>query len=295
MLISGLNSYLGRRAASNLASDEFQVFGLIRDVKLFEATGFEPVTANLLSVDLLRKEHAYMDCAVNDFEVGICFAPSTNLDDQVSLQVELTRIKNFITLLQTNKCNRVIYFARLVDQNYIRYIQQLFIEYAIDYTIVIANIALGKHSLADRYFRQLMSEKYVWYDEAMANVEFRPIAALDVLRWIRSISWKTEFINQILELGGVQKMSVKELFRLYKSLNKVNNVASLCLTFYTTCFFSVKENYIKRITSKSNECFVMNILLIIQLGPNVFPFPSHQSKKSYCMTSKSPKTLIGIF
>ncbi len=241
MLISGLNSYLGRRAASNLASDDCQVYGLIRDAKLFEATGFEPVTATLLSVDLLRKEHAYTDCAMANLGVGICFAPSSNLDDQVSLQVELTRLKNFITLLKTNKCNRVVYFARLVDQEYIRYIQQLFIDYQIDYTIVIANIALGKHSLADRYFRQLLTEKYVWYDEAMANVEFRPIAALDVLRWIKTIDWQKDFINQVLELGGIQKMSVRELFRMYKSINKVNNVGVAVPHFIHTMLFQRKR------------------------------------------------------
>lgn len=241
MLISGLNSYLGRRAASNLASDDCQVYGLIRDAKLFEATGFEPVTATLLSVDLLRKEHAYTDCAVANLGVGISFAPSSNLDDQVSLQVELTRLKNFITLLKTNKCNRVVYFARLVDQEYIRYIQQLFVDYQIDYTIVIANIALGKHSLADRYFRQLLTEKYVWYDEAMANVEFRPIAALDVLRWIKTIDWQKDFINQVLELGGIQKMSVRELFRMYKSINKVSNVGVAVPHFIYTMLFQRKR------------------------------------------------------
>ncbi|MCL7987785.1 hypothetical protein M8998_07525 [Sphingobacterium sp. lm-10] len=241
MLISGLNSYLGRRAASNLASDDCQVYGLIRDAKLFEATGFEPVTAKLLPVDLLRKEHAYTDCALENLEVGICFAPSTNLDDHVSLQVELTRLKNFITLLQTNQCNRVVYFARLVDRDYITYIQQLFVEYQIDYTLVLANIALGKHSLADRYFRQLMMEKYVWYDEALANVEFRPIAALDVLRWIRTINWQTDFINQVLELGGVQQMSVRELFRMYKNLNDVSSVGVAVPHFIYSLFFQRKR------------------------------------------------------
>lgn len=241
MLISGLNSYLGRRAASNLASEDCQVYGLIRDAKLFELTGFEPVTATLLPVDLLRKEHSYTDCAVANLDVGICFAPASSLEDQVSLQVELTRLKNFITLLRTNRCNRVVYFARLVDQNYIRYIEQLFTDYEINYTIVISNISLGKHSLADRYFRQLLNEKYVWYDKAMANVEFRPIAALDVLRWIRTIDWQKDFINQILELGGIQKMSVRELFRLYKSINKVSNVGIAVPHFIYSIFFQSRR------------------------------------------------------
>ncbi|MFD2599814.1 hypothetical protein ACFSQ3_12715 [Sphingobacterium corticis] len=241
MLISGLNSYLGRRAASNLASENCEVFGLIRDAELFKTTGFEPITAELLNIDLLRKGKAYATCRLDNLDMGICFAPPTNLDDQVSLQVELTRLRNFIALLQANACNRIVYLATLVDREYLSYVRKLFSDLGVIYTLVLTNITLGKNSLADRYFRQLMSEKYIWYDNALANVQFRPISSLDVLRWLRTVNWKEDFKDQVIELGGIQQMSVRDLFRMYKNLNEVENVGVAVPHFIYKLFFKQRR------------------------------------------------------
>lgn len=224
VLVSGLNSYIGRRAASNLNTDDFSVHALVRDADLFRAMSFEPITANLFTLDILKADDNFLSFKMEKVDMGIYFTQSPYLGDRLSLQVELTRLKNFIELSRRNFCKRILFIARLMDKNYIEYVQQLFEKYQVNYTIILKNIALGKGSLADRYFRKLMQGKYVWYDEAMANVEFRPVSALDVLRWIRNVDWAINFDHQIIEFGGVRQMSVRELFRLYKKLNDVENV-----------------------------------------------------------------------
>ena len=59
VLISGLNSYLGRRAAGHLNREDFHVHGIVRDLTLFKSRMFEEPTASLDKVDLLRKGAEY--------------------------------------------------------------------------------------------------------------------------------------------------------------------------------------------------------------------------------------------
>lgn len=237
VLVSGLNSYVGRRAASHLGTDDFHVHALIRDIDLFRAKSFEPITANLFSLDLLKTDEHYLSFKMDKVDMGIYFTQSPYFGDRMSLHVELTRLKNFIELLRRNLCDRILFIARLMDKSYITYVQQIFEQHHVKYTIVLKNIALGKESLADRYFKKLLQDKYIWYDEALACVEFRPVFALDLLRWIRNVDWSSNFINQIIEFGGVRKMSVRELFRMYKKLNHVENVGFPIPHFLYKFFF----------------------------------------------------------
>lgn len=224
VLVSGLNSYVGRRAASHLEAEDFRVHGLIRDIDFFRAKSFEPITANLFSLDLLKTDAHYCSFKIDNIDMGIYFIQSPYFGDLISLQVELTRLKNFISLLRRNLCHRILFIARLMDTSYVSHVQQLFEQYKVNYTIVMKNITLGRECLADRYFKTLLQEKYVWYDEALAGIEFKPVFALDLLRWIRCIDWKDNFINQIIEFAGVRTMTVQELFRMYKELHNVESV-----------------------------------------------------------------------
>ena len=223
VLITGLHSYVGRRAVSHLRSGDFYVNAIVRDVAFFKARSFEPISANLFSLDILKTDERYLSFKLDKVDMGIYFVQSPYFGDDLSLQVELTRLRNFLKLLRRNLCNRVLFIARLMDKSYITYVKHLFEQHDVKYTIVLKNIALGKACLADRYFRKLLQGKYVWYDAAMAGIEFKPVFVLDLFRWIRSIDWTTDFVNQILEFGGVQTMSIQELFRMYKKLHNVEN------------------------------------------------------------------------
>lgn len=245
VLVSGLNSYVGRRATSHLDAEGFRVHALVRDVELFRAGSFEPITANLFSLDILKTNEHYRSFKMDKLDMGIYFTQSPYFGDRLSLQVELTCLKNFVELLRRNLCTRVLFIARLMDKSYITYVKQLFEQHQVKYTIVLKNIALGKESLADRYFKKLLQGKYVWYDEAMAVIEFRPVFALDLLRWIRSIDWNTHFINDIVEFGGVRKMSVRELFRMYKKLNQVESIGLPIPHFLYNYFFRKNKSLYK--------------------------------------------------
>lgn len=223
VLISGLNSYIGRRATSHLQAENFQVFGLVRDIRLFQSENHEPISATLDTVDVLRGDDTCYSYKQENLDLGIFFVQSPDFGDPLSLSVELTRLKNFAGILKRNFCTRVLFIARLIDKKYIQYIEDMLSQLDMEYTVVLKNIAIGRHSLADRYFRHLLTRKILFYDRDMAKIEFKPIYALDVFRWIRTVDWQRLFINKVIELGGIREMSLRELFYLYRRLYDIQN------------------------------------------------------------------------
>ncbi|MGO1521027.1 MAG: hypothetical protein ACTHZ1_03945 [Sphingobacterium sp.] len=219
VLISGLNSYLGRRAAGHLNREDFHVHGIVRDLTLFKSRMFEEPTASLDKVDLLRKGAEY-----DAFRVGpavglaIYISHVPTLGEVVNLNLELVTLKNFIELAKLNQCRRLIYIARLMDKAYVHHIESALRSFGMDYTIVLKNLAIGKGSVLDRYMHQLINGRYLPYDPRFASVEFNPLSALDLLRWIYTVNWEKEFHEKTIEIGGPTTITVQEMFRLYKKV-----------------------------------------------------------------------------
>src|SRR5690606_1394956 len=108
VLISGLNSYLGRRAAGHLNREDFHVHGIVRDLTLFKSSMFEEPTASLDKVDLLRKGAEYDAFRIGSgvgLAIYISHVPS--LGEIVNLNLELVTLKNFIELAKANQCRRL--------------------------------------------------------------------------------------------------------------------------------------------------------------------------------------------
>ena len=217
VLLSGLNSYLGKRAMSNLSREDYNVHGIVRDLDLFKSKVFETVTATLDKVDLLRRGKEFEAYKIESgvgLSIYITHVPT--LGELVNLNLELITLKNFIELTKLNGGKRIVYIARLMDKPFIRDIEALLKASNIAYTIVLKNLAIGKGSVLDKYMHILINEKYLPYDNTFANVKFNPISSLDLLRWVYNVDWDKCFINETIEIGGPSTITVQEIYRLYK-------------------------------------------------------------------------------
>ena len=217
MLLSGLNSYLGKRAMSNLSKEDFNVHGIVRDLDLFKSRLFEKITATLDKVDLLRKGKEFDSFKIDSgIGLAIYITHVPTLGEYVNLNLELITLRNFIELTKLNGGSRIVYIARLMDKPYINEVEALLKASNITYTIVLKNLAIGKGSVLDKYMHQLINGKYLPYDKFFANVKFNPISSLDLLRWIYNVDWDKNFNNETIEIGGSSTVTVQEMYRLYK-------------------------------------------------------------------------------
>ncbi|AIM36290.1 hypothetical protein KO02_05945 [Sphingobacterium sp. ML3W] len=250
VLITGLNTYLGRRAVSHLNSDEFRVTGLVRNLPLFNKRILEPVTAKLLEIDLFKTHRTPMNFSIKKLQLGVYFTQVPGLNDALNMQMELISLRNFIQLCQDNGCDRVIYIARLMDSSYIDAIQNLFKEYRVKYTVVLQSSAVGKETILSDIFGKLSKSKYIPYWGLIANLRFRPIPLLDVYRWIRTMPWEQHFIGEVIYLGGEESLSCKQLFLRYMQINHPNSgyqiiaISKWMAKLVYTRFFKIhKENF----------------------------------------------------
>ncbi|MFD1166742.1 hypothetical protein ACFQ2C_14110 [Sphingobacterium daejeonense] len=217
VLLSGLNSYLGKRAMSNLSKEDFNVHGIVRDLDLFKSRLFEKITATLDKVDLLRKGKEFDSFKIDSgIGLAIYITHVPTLGEYVNLNLELITLRNFIELTKLNGGRRIVYIARLMDKPYINEVEALLKASNITYTIVLKNLAIGKGSVLDKYMHQLINGKYLPYDKFFANVKFNPISSLDLLRWIYNVDWDKNFNNETIEIGGSSTVTVQEMYRLYK-------------------------------------------------------------------------------
>lgn len=217
VLLSGLNSYLGKRAMSNLSREDFNVHGIVRDLDLFKSRVFETLTATLDKVDLLRRGREFEAFKIESgvgLSIYITHVPT--LGELVNLNLELITLKNFIELTKLNGGKRIVYIARLMDKPFIKDIEALLKASNITYTIVLKNLAIGKGSVLDKYMHLLINGRYLPYDNAIAKVKFNPISSLDLLRWVYNVDWDKCFLNEIIEIGGPRTITVQEIYRLYK-------------------------------------------------------------------------------
>lgn len=248
VLISGLNSYLGKRAISHLHKEDFHVHGIVRDLDLFKSKISEKPTATLNKVDLLRKGSEYEDFNIDkglDLAIYITHVPE--LGEMVNLNMEVITLNNFIELTKRNGGKRILYIARLMDKPFISVIRSILEKAEITFTIILKNLAIGKDSVLDRYMRQLLQSKYLPYDSSFANVKFSPISALDLLRWIYNVDWNKNFINTQIEIGGPRTLTVQEMFRLYrKTLFPKSPVKSIKLPHFVMSMCYKKFYHIHR-------------------------------------------------
>ncbi|PUV21488.1 MULTISPECIES: NAD(P)-dependent oxidoreductase [Sphingobacterium] len=217
VLISGLNTYLGRRASCYLQTKDFHVTGLVRNLSIFNKIVKEKVTAKLFELDLLRKGPAYDNFQISDLNFGIYFTQVPSLDNDIQLQLELLGLRNFVEICKRSGNDRVIYVARLMDEHFLDPVRNLLEALRVQYTIVVKSSVIGKESVLNRIFGKLAKKQTIFYWNWVASLKFHPLPLLDVYRWLREMPWENNFISEVIYLGGHEEVTFRSLFYQFLS------------------------------------------------------------------------------
>ena len=223
VLVSGLNNYVGRRCASLMADDNFKVFAITRNKALFERVVSEPIRAQIIELDLLKND-VNKDIGLRDVDASYYFSQVPRLDDAINLRVELLCLRNFIHLITRLNCNRLVYIAELVDQTRLQPILNLLQEYAVQYTVVLRTVILGKDSLLFRFYQEMSERKIVFYSKKFGGGLLRPLGVQDFIRWLKLILHIPGLYCRVIEVSGGELISGVELYRLYRQLTGRLNV-----------------------------------------------------------------------
>lgn len=217
VLISGLNTYLGRRASCYLQTKDFHVTGLVRNLSIFNKIVKEKVTAKLFELDLLRKGPAYDNFQISDLNFGVYFTQVPSLDNDIQLQLELLGLRNFVEICKRSGNDRVIYVAQLMDEHCLDPVRNLLEALRVQYTIVVKSSVIGKESVLNRIFGKLAKKQTIFYWNWVASLKFHPLPLLDVYRWLREMPWENNFISEVIYLRGHEEVTFRSLFYQFLS------------------------------------------------------------------------------
>lgn len=223
ILISGLNNYVGRRCTSLMADEDFRLFAITRNKKLFEKRMSDPIRAQIFEVDLLKGDMSN-DIGIPYIDASFYFTQVPALDDIINVRVELLGLRNFIRLIKRLNCNRLVYVARLMDRQCLQPILDLLEEFQVDYTVVLKNIVVGKDCLLYNIYQQMSGRKIVFYSKQYGGGLFQPIGIHDFVRWLKAILHVPNFHCNVVEVGGGEAISTVDLYRIYRKLKMRLNV-----------------------------------------------------------------------
>ncbi|NGM66945.1 hypothetical protein [Sphingobacterium sp. SGR-19] len=217
ILISGLNNYVGRRCTSLMADEDFRLFAITRNRKLFEERMADPIRARIFEIDLLKGD-ADGNIGLPYLDASYYFTQVPALDDMVNVRVELLCLRNFIRLIKRLNCDRLVYVARIMDKRCLQPILDLLEEFNMDYTVVLKNIVVGEDCLIYDIYKQVSGYKMVFYSRQYGGGRFQPIGIHDFIRWLKAILDVPAFHHNVLEIGGGDVISTVDFYRLYRRL-----------------------------------------------------------------------------
>lgn len=224
VFVCGLNSYLGRASASCLQDHNFKVYGIVRDVKLFQQRIDLPVNAVIFPFDIVKDVSSYQTLALPQVDLAIYFTQIPDLEDDIGVEYEILSLRNFIFLCQKKDCNRILYIGRSYERHYLEKIEELFVELKVNYTIVLKDVAIGKATAFDQFMDKMLLHKTIFQYNPNGKIEFKPVLLRDVLKWIKKVDWENNFNQSYVEFGGEKVMNIKDIIQLYiKNRSLPNN------------------------------------------------------------------------
>ena len=215
ILISGLNNYVGRRCISNMADEQIHVYAITRNQKLLEKRLTEPMRATLATVDLMRGGSSSA-LVIPNLQAAFYFTQVPTLNDPLNLNLEILCLRNYIHLLATYNCRRLIYVARLMDKSCLQPIKDLLHEFNVDFTIVLKNSVIGKGALINKVFTSMSNHRLLFFPKFVSAIEFQPLGVLEFIKWLKAILFVEEFHGQTLEVGGAETIRFEKLYNLYE-------------------------------------------------------------------------------
>ena len=214
-LIIGLNTYFGREGVKFLQDEDFNIIGLTRDAALLEKKLGIIEGAKLYSIDICQVGNKREELQLPHIDISFYFSQIPDLNDEIGINYELLSLHNFIQLSKRNNVRRIVYFGKRYEQKYLAKILDLFKASDVDFTLVLKDIALGEGTSFDGFINDLLKNRKIYLYKPKKKIYVRPVVLKDVYRWIRSVDWQKQYINQVIEFGGENVYEIEDIIKRY--------------------------------------------------------------------------------
>ncbi|UCH65854.1 MAG: SDR family oxidoreductase [Ignavibacterium sp.] len=217
ILITGATGYVGGRLVPHLLDKGYKVRCLVRDASRLKGRweGVEIVQGNVLEPESLNEKLKGIDAAYY-------LIHSMGGDGEFS-RSDIIAAENFARAAEEQGVKRIIYLgglgsheedlskhlsSRLQTGDTLRKFNVLVTEFR-------AGVIVGSGSLSFEMIRYLTERLAVMITPKWVNTRTQPIAIRDVLRYLIDALEIEETVGQIIEIGGEDILTYKDLMRIY--------------------------------------------------------------------------------
>jgi uncharacterized protein YbjT (DUF2867 family) len=218
ILINGLNNYVARNFVSYLASQGHQITCLLNPRQKKNAQAMEALGVQTVMGDLWQSDSKSVFPENLDLAYYFNQAPAYKR----VLSVELIAFQHFLERLKISSCKHLIFVTRLTDQEIYAF-EKILRQNQMTFTLVRVSNILGKEALLVDILAKLSSQSLIFISKQFVERKCRPIALEDVCYYLDSIALDERCFGEIMDLGGPQIITYKQLYEMYQSLLSVTN------------------------------------------------------------------------
>lgn len=217
ILVTGATGYVGERLVSRLLEKKYKVRCLVRDVSRLENrwTGVELVESDVLNANSLKG-------VFKDIDVAYYLIHSMGGEDEFS-KTDIIAAENFARAAENQGVKRIIYLGGLgsSDENISKHLSSrlqtgdTLRRFNVPVTEFRAGVIVGSGSLSFEMIRYLTERLTIMITPKWVNTKTQPIAIRDVLRYLEEALDVEKSKGQIIEIGGEDILSYKDLMKIY--------------------------------------------------------------------------------
>ncbi len=220
ILVTGATGYVGGRLTTRLIAKKYDVRVMARDLSRLSSRweAAEYVYGDVLKFDTL-------DDALRGVDIAYYLIHSMGSGEEFS-ERDAKAAENFARKAEEFGVKRIIYLGGLGSSNeklskHLKSRQETgdkLREYSVPVTEFRAGVIVGSGSLSFEMIRYLTERVVVMITPKWVHTKTQPIAIRDVLAYLIDAIEKPETSGEIIEIGGKDILSYKDLMRIYSEV-----------------------------------------------------------------------------
>jgi len=266
ILLTGASGYIGSHLLPFFIAAGHHVFALTRKGKDLPIPSKFKTQVIFLQADFLDKSSLPM---VGNLDAAYYLVHSMSDDAQHFAELEEKACYNFLSWIEKTKVKQIIYLSGLHQGTSLSehfrsrlHIEELLKSSGSNITIIRSSIIIGRESASFKIIHDLVEKLPIMIAPRWLNTRCQPIAISDVLYYLIEVLNQPKTFNKILEIGGPDVITFKEVLLIYAKLRGLRRwiltvpvltprLSSYWLYFITKVNFSLASSLVESLKIES--------------------------------------------
>lgn len=216
ILLTGATGYIAKRLLPSLLAGGHEVICCVRDRQRFDAARFSNEHLSVIEVNFLDPES--LSAIPDDIDAAYYLIHSMSTSTRGFDEMEKRSAINFRERMEQTRVRQVIYLSGIVNTGKLsrhlasrKNVEEELGAGSYHLTTLRAGIILGSGSASFEIIRDLVEKLPVMIAPRWLNTKSQPIAAKNVVEFLRGVLMKESCFDKSFDIGGPDILTYKEM------------------------------------------------------------------------------------